>query len=86
MSGYLVVRTAFIHAIFLDPRTFILQKQGKGRWGWGEGVSGHAHRYVLILPAKRVFFFFGVKTSLGEDSSLRPSTFGGRKCLVEPPA
>ena len=52
----------------------------------GVGVNGHAHRYVLILPAKRVFFFFGVKTSLGEDSSLRPSTFGGRKCLVELPA
>ena len=52
----------------------------------GVGVNGHAHRYVLILPAKRVFFFFGVKTSLGEDSSLRPSTFGGLKCLVEPSA
>ena len=51
----------------------------------GGGVNGHAHRYILILPAKRVFFFFGVKTSLGEDSSLRPSTFGGRKCLVELP-
>ena len=85
MRGQRVVRTAFIHAIFLDPRTFILQKRGKGRWGWGVGVNGHAHRYVRILPAKRVFFFFGVKTSLGEDSSLRPSTFGGRKCLVEPP-
>ena len=86
MSGYLVVRTAFIHAIFLDPRTFISQKQGEERWGWGVGGNGHAHRYVLILPAKRVFFFFGVKTSLGEDSSLRPSTFGGRKCSVELPA
>ena len=53
--------------------------------GLGGGVNGHAHRYVLILPAERVFFFFGVKTSLGEDFSLRPSTFDGRKCLVEPP-
>ena len=69
MRGKRVVRTASIHAIFLDPRTFISQKQGEGRWGWGVWVNGHAHRYVLILPAKRVFFFFGVKTSLGEDSS-----------------
>ena len=44
-------------------------KAGKGRWGWGVGVKGHAHRYVLILPAKRVFLFFGVKASLGDDSS-----------------
>ena len=80
------IRNASIRDIFLDPRIFILQQQGKERWGWGVGVNGHAHRYVLILPAKRVFFFFGVKTSLGEDSSLRPSTFGGRKCLVELPA
>ena len=55
-------------------------------WGWGVGVNGHAHRYVPILPAKRVFFFFGAKASFGDDSSLRPFTFGGRKCLVEPPA
>ena len=54
--------------------------------GLGVGGNGHAHRYVLILPAKRVFFSFGVKTSFGDDSSLRPSTFGGRKCLVEPPS
>ena len=86
MRGKRVVRTASIHAIFLDPPTFISQKQGEGRWGLEVGVNGHAHRYVPILPAKRVFFFFGVKTSLGEDSSLRPSTFGGRKCLVELPA
>ena len=86
MRGKRVVRTASIHAIFLDPRTFISQKQGEGRWGWGVGVNGHAHRYVLILLAKRVFFSFGVKTSLGEDSSLQPSAFGGRKCLLELPA
>ena len=54
--------------------------------GVGGGFTGHVHRYVLILPAKRVFLFFGVKASLGDDSSLRRSTFGGRKCLVEPPA
>ena len=27
-----------------------------GLGGRGVGVNGHAHRYVLILPAKRVFF------------------------------
>ena len=43
MRGKRVVRTASIHAIFLDPRTFISQKQGEGRWGWGVGVNGHAH-------------------------------------------
>ena len=52
----------------------------------GLGVNGHAHRYVLILPAKRVFLLFGVKASLGDDSSLRRSAFNRRKCLVEPPA
>ena len=35
MRGERVVRTASIHAIFLDPRTFILQKRGKGRWVGG---------------------------------------------------
>ena len=54
--------------------------------GLGVGVNGHAHRYVPILPAKRVFLSFGVKASLGDDSSLRCFAFGGRKCLVEPPA
>ena len=48
--------------------------------GWGLGVNGHAYRYVLILPARRVFLFFGVKASLGDDSSSRRFTF------VEPPA
>ena len=57
-----------------------------GLGGRGVGVNGHAHRYVLILPAKRVFFTFGVKVSLGEDSSSRRFTFRLRKCLVEPPA
>ena len=76
-----MVRIATIHAILLDPRIFILQRQGEGRWGWGVGVNGHAHRHVLILP-----IFFGVKASLGDDSSLRRFTFGGGKCLVEPPA
>ena len=64
---------------------FILQRQGKGRWGWGVGVNGHAQRYVLLLPAKRSFLSFGVKASLGDDSSLRHFALGRRKCLVEPP-
>ena len=50
------------------------------------GVNGHAQRYVLILPAKPVFLFFGVEASLGDDSSLRRFTFGRGKCSVEPPA
>ena len=81
-----VARTASIHAILLDPRTFILQKQGKGRWVLGVGVNGHAHRYVLIVPAKRVFLFFKVKASLGDDSLSRRFAFGQPKCLVVPPA
>ena len=52
----------------------------------GGGVNGHAHRYVLTLPAKRVFFFFEVKASLADDSSLGRSAFGRCKRLVEPPA
>ena len=59
-----VVRIATIHTILLDPRIFILQRQGGGRLGWGVGVNRHAHRYVLILPLS-----FGVEASLGEDSS-----------------
>ena len=51
----------------------------------GGGINRYAHRYVLTLPAKRVFLFFGVKASLGDDSSLRRFTFGRGKCLVEPP-
>ena len=86
MREWRVVRTASIHAILLHPSVFILQQQGKGRWGWGVGVNGYTHRYVLILPAKRVFFPFGVKVSLGNDSSLRRSAFDRCKCLVEPPA
>ena len=36
--------------------------------GGGAGrVNGHTHRYVLILPGKRVFLFFGIKASLGDD-------------------
>ena len=54
--------------------------------GVGGGFTGYAYRYVLILPAKRFFFPFGVKASLEDDSSLQRSTFGGRKCLVTPPA
>ena len=34
---YYVLRTASIHAILLNPRIFILQRQGVGRWGWGGG-------------------------------------------------
>ena len=41
--------------------------------GWEVGVNGHAYRYVLILPVKRVFPFFGVKASRGDDSLFRPS-------------
>ena len=62
-------------------------KVGKRKIGWGGGCVGvtrHAHRYVLILPAKRVPFF-GVK-SIEDDSSLRRFTSGRGKCLVEPPA
>ena len=61
-----------------------LEKDGVG--GWGVGVNGYAHRYVLILPAKPVFLFFEVKASLGDDSSLRRFTFGRGKCFVEPSA
>ena len=81
-----MVRTASIYAILLDPRIFILQKQRKEIWGCEVGINGHAHRYVLISPAKQVFFFFGVKASRGDGSSSRPFTFRRRKCLVEPPA
>ena len=70
--------------IYHTISTFILQKLGEERWGSGVGVNGHAHRYVLILPAKRLFLFFGVKASLRDDSSLRRSAFGRCKCLVEP--
>ena len=79
------IRNASIRDIFLDPRIFILQQQGKERWGWGVGVNGHAHRYVLILPAKQIFLFFRVKASLGDDSSSWNFTFGQRKCLGKPP-
>ena len=41
---------------------------GLGGGGWGVGVNGYAHRYVLILPAKPDFLFFEVKASLGGDS------------------
>ena len=54
--------------------------------GLGVEVNGHAHRHVLILPAKPVFLFFEVKASLGDDSLLGRFTFDRRKCLVEPPA
>ena len=49
------------------------------------GVNGHAHRYLLTLPATRVFPFFGVKASFGDDSSSWRFTFGRRKCLLESP-
>ena len=66
---------------------FYFIKAGKRKMGLGGvGVNGHAHRYVLILPAKRVFLFFKVKASLGDDSSSRRFTFGQPKCLVEQPA
>ena len=58
------------------------REDGVGGWG----VNGHAHRYVLIIPAKRLFLLFEVKASLGDDSSSRRSAFDRRKCLVEPPA
>ena len=81
-----MVRIASIHAILLNPRIFILSRQGEERSGWGVGVTGHAHRYVLILPVKGVFPFFGVKASFGDDSSLQRFTSGRGNCLVEPPA
>ena len=40
MRGEREARTASIHAILLDSRTFILQKQGKERWGWGVWLGG----------------------------------------------
>ena len=71
---------SWIHAfLFYKSR----EKEDGGRGG---GVNGHAHRYVLTLPAKRVFFSFEVKASLTNDSSLGRSAFGRCKCLVEPPA
>ena len=56
MRGQRVVRTASIHTIFLDPRIFILKSREKEDGVGGVGVNRHAHRHVLILPAKRVFF------------------------------
>ena len=87
MRGYRVVRTVSVHVILLDPRIFIIQRQGEEKWGGGVGVNGHAYRYVLVLPAKRVFFFSSVK-SLRDDSSSRRFSFGPskRKPSVEPPA
>ena len=64
MRGKRVVRIATIYTILLDPRLFILQRRGEGRWGWGVGVNRHAHRYVLILPLS-----IGVEASLGENFS-----------------
>ena len=29
-----------IHPILLNPRIFILQRQGAGKWGWGWGLTG----------------------------------------------
>ena len=75
------MRIATIHAILLDLRIFILQKQGEGRFGWGVGVNEHAYRYVFILP-----LFVGVEASLGDHFSSRRFTFDRRECLVEPPA
>ena len=71
---------------FAGSAHFYFTKAGEGRWDWGLGVNGHAHRYVLILPAKPCFLFFGVKASLRDDSLSRRFTFGRRKCLVEQPA
>ena len=50
--------------------------------GW---VNGLANRYVLISPAK-VFLFFGVEVSLGDESSSGRFIFGRGKCSVDPPA
>ena len=49
------------------------------------GVNGLANRYVLISPAK-VFLFFGVEVSLGDESSSGRFIFGRGKCSVDPPA
>ena len=51
----------------------------------GRGLTGTPID-ILILPAKRVFFIFGVKVSLEDDSSSRRFTFRQGECLVEPPA
>ena len=40
MRGQRVVRIASIHAILLNPRIFILQRQGEERSGWGWGSLG----------------------------------------------
>ena len=65
---------------------FYCTNAGGRKMGLGVEVNGHAHRHVLILPAKPVFLFFEVKASLGDDSLLGRFTFDRRKCLVEPPA
>ena len=54
--------------------------------GGGVRVNGHANRYVLISPARRVSLFFVVEASLGDDSSLQRFIFGRGKCSVDPPA
>ena len=72
---------SWIHAFL-----FYKSREKEDGGGGGGGVNGHAHRYVLTLPAKRVFFFFEVKASLADDSSLGRSAFGRCKRLVEPPA
>ena len=54
--------------------------------GWGGGGGNRqVNRYDLILPARRVFPFFGVTASLRDDSSLRRFAFDRRKCLIESP-
>ena len=73
---------------FFWTHAFLFYKgRGKegGVRGGGGGINGHAHRYLLTLPATRVFPFFGVKASFGDDSSSWRFTFGRRKCLLESP-
>ena len=75
-----------LHEICTLTHAVILQRQGKEDGVGGVGVNGYAHKYILILPAKRVFLLSGVEASLRGESSLQLFTFGRGKCLVEPPA
>ena len=68
-----------MHAHLRERKTPWGRGKEDGVGGWG--LTGHAHRYVLILP-----LFFGVEASLEDHSSSRRFTFDRRECLVEPPA
>ena len=56
--------TYYICSCHFAGSTHIYFTKARGRkTGLGVGVTGHAHRYVLILPAKRVFPFFGFEAT-----------------------